>query len=193
MAEANAFQELIARVRAGDAAAAEELVRSYEPAIRRAARVRLSDTRLERLFDSMDVAQSVLVSFFVRAAAGQYQLDTPDQLIRLLVTMARNKLADQARSHAAQRRGGRRVVEADLREVEVPDPADTPSEHLTGKELLQEFRKHLSDEERDLAERRVRGQGWAEIAAETGENAETLRKRLTRAVERVVRRLGLEA
>ena len=57
MSEANAFRDLIARVRAGDAAAAAELVRLYEPAIRRAVRVRLVDARLERLLDSMDVCQ----------------------------------------------------------------------------------------------------------------------------------------
>src|SRR5262249_19780647 len=43
------FGELIARVRAGDEQAAADLVRRYEPAIRRAARVRLVDTRLNRL------------------------------------------------------------------------------------------------------------------------------------------------
>ena len=67
--------------------AAAELVRHYEPAIRRAVRVRLVDTRLNRLLDSMDICQSVMASFFVRAALGQYELNTPDQLLRLLATM----------------------------------------------------------------------------------------------------------
>ena len=45
----------------------------------------------------MDVDQSVLASFFLRTAAGRYDLDGPDQLIRLLVRMTRNKLASAAR------------------------------------------------------------------------------------------------
>ena len=46
------FQVLLRRVRAGDGQAAAEFARRYEPAIRRAARVRLVDTRLNRLLDS---------------------------------------------------------------------------------------------------------------------------------------------
>ena len=102
--EASDFDDLIRRVRAGDEAAAAGLVRRYEPAIRRAVRIRLADTRLARAFDSMDVCQSVLASFFVRAALGQYELDTPDQLLRLLATITRNKLADQARKQRVDRR-----------------------------------------------------------------------------------------
>ncbi len=95
MAEPSDFADLIRRVRAGEEEEAAELVRRYEPAIRRAVRIRLADTRLARAFDSMDVCQSVLASFFVRAALGQYELDAPEQLLRLLATMARHKLADQ--------------------------------------------------------------------------------------------------
>jgi RNA polymerase sigma-70 factor (ECF subfamily) len=67
-------------------------------------RLHLEDRRLYRLFDSMDVCQSVLVSFFLRAAAGQYDLERPEQLVRLLITMTRNKLASAARQHHRQRR-----------------------------------------------------------------------------------------
>src|SRR3954468_3783006 len=101
MPEETEFQILIRRVRAGDEAAAAELVRLYEPAIRRAARVRLVDPRLRRVFDSMDVCQAVLASFFVRAALGQYELDRPENLVGLLVNMTRKKLVDQAREQGA--------------------------------------------------------------------------------------------
>ena len=103
------FRALIVRVRAGDEQAAAELVRLYEPAIRRAARVRLVDTRLNRLLDSMDICQSVMASFFVRAALGQFDLDTPDQLLRLLATMTRNKLIGQVKGQAAALRDFRRL------------------------------------------------------------------------------------
>ena len=64
MADETPFPDLITRVRGGDSAAAAELVRRYEPAIRRVVRLRLTDQRLRRAFDSMDVCQSVLGSFF---------------------------------------------------------------------------------------------------------------------------------
>src|SRR5919198_6288365 len=99
MPEDDVLSSLISRVRAGDAAAAAELVRRYEPVIRSRIRVwlRMQDRRLRRVFDSMDVCQSVLASFFVRAAAGQYDLEEPRDLLKLLVKMARNKLAMRAR------------------------------------------------------------------------------------------------
>ncbi|MBV8077730.1 MAG: helix-turn-helix domain-containing protein, partial [Planctomycetaceae bacterium] len=109
MSDPQSFQALIDRVRTGDVQAAEELVRRYEPTIRRVARVRLVDPRLRRQLDTMDICQSVLGSFFVRAALGEYDLGSPDQLLRLLAAMTRNKLANQKRHQRAARRDYRRV------------------------------------------------------------------------------------
>ena len=100
--------ELLSKVRTGDAAAAEELVRSYEPELRRAIRVRLTDARLRRLVDSMDICQSVLAGFFVRTAAGQYDIQSAEELLKLLVTMARNRVIDWVRRANVERRDGRR-------------------------------------------------------------------------------------
>lgn len=191
MPEERSFHELIRRVRAGDQSAATELVRSYEPAIRRAARVRLVDTRLQRVLDSMDISQSVFASFFVRAALGQYELERPEQLLRLLVNMSRKKLATQARQAGAARRDYRRLDSSPLERPFVSAVPD-PSQQASAKELLEEFRKRLSPEERALAELRTSGQNWNQIATRQGETAEALRKKLTRAVERIAAELGLD-
>ena len=100
-----AFQNLIRRVRSADEQAAVELVRLYEPEIRRIVRVRLVNPKLQAVIDSFDICQSVLANFFVRAAAGQFELETPEQLLQLLVTMARNKLRDASRRQRATPRG----------------------------------------------------------------------------------------
>jgi RNA polymerase sigma-70 factor (ECF subfamily) len=190
MLEANPFRDLIRRVRAGDEQAAVELVRLYEPAIRRAARVRLADSRLQRLFDSMDISQSVFGSFFVRAALGQYELEKPEQLLKLLVSMSRRKLADCARALGAARRDFRRVSERNPQDLIDAEP--DPGQQAAFKELLQEFRRRLSAEERQLADLRAQGRDWDQIAAECRGSAEGLRKRLARAVDRVARELGLD-
>src|SRR4051794_18904956 len=104
MADDNTFADFLQRIRAGDEQAATELVHRYESAVRVEVRMRLADSRLRQVLDSMDLCQSVLASFFVRAAAGQYALDRPEQLVRLLVTIARNKVAGEARRQHAQRR-----------------------------------------------------------------------------------------
>jgi RNA polymerase sigma factor (sigma-70 family) len=191
MEEPSAFQTLITRVRAGDGQAAEELVTRYEPAIRRAARVRLVDTRLRRQLDTMDICQSVLASFFVRAALGQYELDTPDQLLRLLATMTRNKLANQAHKQRAARRDHRRVEAGfDAREIACQD--GSPSRQVAARELLDEANRRLSPDERQLLELRDQGREWTEIAAELGGTPEALRKKLARAIERVAHEIGLD-
>ena len=138
MTEENSFQDLIRRVRAGDQEAAAELVRSYEPAIRRAVRIRLADSRLARAFDSMDICQSVMASFFVRAALGQYELDAPEQLLRLLATMARHKLADQVDRERAECRDNRRVEEGSPESRQIIAAANSPSQQAAARELLQE-------------------------------------------------------
>jgi hypothetical protein len=73
------FRDLIRRVRAGDAGACTELVRRYEPAIRVAVPVRLTDPALRRVLDTMDVCQSVLANFFARPALSQFEPDDPAQ------------------------------------------------------------------------------------------------------------------
>jgi RNA polymerase sigma factor (sigma-70 family) len=192
MTDKSSFRDLIRRIRAGDQDAAGELVRRYEPTIRRAVRFRLTDARLGRVLESMDVCQSVLASFFVRAAAGQYELDQPEQLLRLLVTMARNKLASQARREQAERRDNRRAsaAAADPQELAAPDPS--PSQQVASRELLVEVRRRLSPDERRLVELRGEGLEWAEIAARLGGNAVALRKQLSRALDRVTQELGID-
>ena len=183
----------MSRVRAGDGEAAEELVRRYEPTIRRVVRVRLVDARLQRLFDSMDVCQSVFGSFFIHAALGDYDLATPEQLLGLLVSMSRKKVIDKARRAGAARRDYRRHKEgAEDQEKHWAATDPSPSRHVAGRELLQEFRRRLTDAEREIADRRATGKNWPEIAAELGGSPDALRKQLSRAVERVSEELGLE-
>jgi RNA polymerase sigma factor (sigma-70 family) len=185
------FAELIGRVRAGDQEAAASLVRRYEPAIRRAVRIRLSDSRMGRVLDSMDICQSVLASFFVRAAMGQYELHEPAQLLQLLATMARHKLADQVDRERAGRRDNRRVAAGgDVQQAQ--SRAAGPGEQVAARELLQEVHRRLSSAERQLMDLRNQGLEWAEIGAKLGASPEALRKRLARAADRVAQELELD-
>jgi RNA polymerase sigma factor (sigma-70 family) len=187
------YTEFIRRIRQGDELAAEELVRRYEPEIRLEVRawLRMRNPALRRVFDSMDICQSVLASFFARAAVGDFDLDEPPQLIRLLVGMARNKVAEQARHHQRQRRDVRRVGALDVEDGIVAGKQETPSRLVSGRELLQKFRESLSEEERQIADLRAKGHDWATVAAELGGTAEARRKQLARAVGRVEGELGI--
>jgi RNA polymerase sigma factor (sigma-70 family) len=194
-AESDDYADFIRRVRLGDERAAEELVRRYEPEIRLEIRTRLGlgDQRLRRLFDSMDVCQSVMASFFVRAAVGEFDLDDPNQLIRLLVGMARNKLAERVRHHHRQSRDVRRAQAIDPEDQNSVAEDESPSETVSGRELLDKFRERLGEEEKRIAELRSQGLDWVAVASELGGTPEARRKQLTRAVARVGHELGLDS
>lgn len=192
MSPDESYRNLIAGLRAGDADAAEKLVRRYEDQIRRVIRVRLGP-QLRRAVDSVDVCQSVLAKFFVCAAAGQFDLQRPDQLIRVLVTMARNHITDRARWENAERRDRRRETDADsvvLREV--ANAEATPSRIVASRDLLERMRSLLTEAERRVADLRAQGLEWGEIAQALGEKPDAVRKRLQRGLERVLPELGLE-
>lgn len=191
MADEAPFHDLIRRVRRGDDAAAAELVRRYEPAIRRAIRFRLTDPRLRRTCDSMDVCQSVLASFFVRAASGQYDLDSPEQLLRLLTTMARNKLLNQARQEHAARRDNRLVTD-DIANHDVAAGDPGPAQQAEAKELLAEVHRRLAPDELKLVELRNQGHDWNAIAEQVGGTPAALRQKLHRALARLSGEFGLE-
>lgn len=181
MCEGDRFTELIHRIRCGDAQAAQELIHQYEPAIRREARFRLGSS-LRPTFDSMDLCQSVLGSFFVRVVAGEYHFDSPAGVMRLLIEMTRNKVREKARKRR----------EAPLGEYEPPAADQNPLDTLVNCDLITVFRSRLSDEELFLWERRRQDVSWKVIAAEVGGTEASLRQRYSRAIRRVAGELGLE-
>src|SRR5436189_4302318 len=149
------FQEQITRIRGGDERAAADLVHRYEPEIRREVRFLLRDPFLRRSFDSMDICQSVMGSFFLRAALGEYHINRPEDLIRLLISMTRNKVVDATRRQRAQRRDHRRSTSLDAVDLAAATPS--PSQVVEGREMLAAFRERLSPEERKLADLRAAG------------------------------------
>jgi RNA polymerase sigma factor (sigma-70 family) len=179
------FEEFLRALRAGDARAAEELVHRYEPFIRRVVHMRLTDPRLRRAFDTVDVCQSVLAAFFALDAQGRLELSTPQRLRNLLVTMALNKFRDRVRRE--QLRPG------SLPEEYEPAAADpTPGEQAEQQDLVEAVLARLSARERWLVEQRAQGRSWPDIARDTGEAHATLRMMHARAVARVREQLERE-
>jgi RNA polymerase sigma-70 factor (ECF subfamily) len=184
------FPAFLARVRAGDEQAAAELVRQFAPLIRREVRLRLTDPTVTRVHDDEDVCQSVLASFFVRASLGQYDLNDPAQLRQLLLSMARNKLSHAARRQHTQKRGGGRDAVAD---VDVACDQPTPSRVAADRDLLEQVRRRMGDEERRIADLRGHGFDWAEVARQLGGTPDGRRVQLARALDRVGEDLGLQS
>ena len=192
MSEDDSFLDLLNRTRTGDDAAAATLVERYEPQIRRVIRIRLTDPLLRQTMDSMDICQSILGDFFLRAATGQFDLQSPEQLIKLLSTMARNKLTNHANAQQAAKRDMRRRASADVGEMNLAHDQESPSMIVSRRELLERARYALSTEEQMVAELRVDNTPWDEIADQYGGTAESQRKKYARAMDRVATELGLD-
>jgi RNA polymerase sigma factor (sigma-70 family) len=178
------FRHLLDRVRARDEEAVTELIRRYEPAVRRMVRAWLRpwEARLRKVFDSADICQSVLAWFFLKGAPERYDLSRPDDLRKLLLVMVRNRVFYQVRQHRQ-----------DQRSVSLPEGAAgreaAPDEALARRELLEAISRSLTAEEADIAQRRLQGMSWGEIAAELGGSADGRRKQWARAAERLARDL----
>jgi RNA polymerase sigma factor (sigma-70 family) len=185
------FSELIERVKSGNEQAAAQLVKEFEPVVRRELRFRLRDSRARLELDSMDISQSVLSNFFVRVATRQYDLKEQGDLVKLLVTMTRNKVAENLRAQHRQRRDSRRTVQG-VEGMALASADPTPSRVLAGKEILQLVRQSLSGEERRLVDLRCQGLSWEEVADSLGGSADARRKQMARAIDEIVHKLRLD-
>jgi DNA-directed RNA polymerase specialized sigma24 family protein len=191
MSEASSFTSFMRAIRGGNEDAARELVRRFEGVIRREARLRMDDRRLLRVIDSMDISQSVLTSFFLRASTGHFDLETPEQLVKLLLRMTRNKLALQVRRQRARRRDHRMLAAARVDELNVPSSYPGPSELASDHDLIDAVRFRMDDEERQIADMRAEGWEWSEIAGRLGGSPQARRMQLSRAVHRAAKALKL--
>ncbi len=189
MNQSKMFQDLMLRVRAGEPQAAEELVRQYEPQIRRRIRVQMDGTSARRFLDSADIFQSVAAQFFVKVTAGGFRLEHPAQLAALLMTMARNKLVDKLRREKGNITEG---YEAALDALPSREP--DPGRQFALKDLFAKVMQKLKPVERAVADLRfTEGMDWPEINEKLGEerHSDAARKRLHRALDRVLEELGL--
>jgi RNA polymerase sigma-70 factor (ECF subfamily) len=129
----SSFADLLARVRAGDQAAAALVVEEYARRLAALARRNL-DPRILRKEDPEDVLQSVFKSFFRRVVQGQFRLGSRDELWALLVRLTHHKCGHRADYHRAARRDIRREVQVPLPvgssgvEEDVPGRDPTPAE-----------------------------------------------------------------
>ena len=188
--ETVAFRTLLRDARAGNAQAAAVLVEEFSPALRRQIRMHLTDPWLRRVIDTSDLLPSVLGNFFIRLAAGQFDLERPEQLIKLLSVMAVNRIRNHARSAKAE--GGAKRTEKGSSLSGIAMHGVSPSEIVANKELLERVYDLLAEDERALAERRTAGLTWDQIAEELGGSAEALRKKFVRAMDRIARQFDFE-
>lgn len=186
------FDELIERLRKGDIVAAEQIHRDYSEQLRRIVRIHLTDSRLRRRMDSADICQSVFGSFFLRMALGQFDIANAMDLLSLLGTMARNRVAHHAKMLRAARRDVRRDVPVAVDDLDLPVNEESPSQIIASQELITAFFQQLDDENKSIADLRRDGRTWDEIGVSLGRTGEAVRKQYQRTLQRISRELGIE-
>ena len=184
------FQTLVTRLRAGDDDAAAELVRLYEPDLRRFLRVRLAKSgSVKRAVESADICQLVFADFLPRVRKGEYDLDNAEQLRKLLFTMSRNKYLKTVKRYRAARRDAGRVSNQDVGDLQVAGLESTPSAKVSRAEQIELVLTRLTEQERFIADQRRARRSWSQIAQALGESADAVRVRFSRRIDGLIAEL----
>ena len=187
------FEDLLRRTREGDERAAGELMERYEPHVRRAIRLRMRDRGLRQFLDSVDISQSVMGVFFNRFQSGDFAVESPNQLIALLVRMAQNRVTDWVRHGQAQKHDYRKQVSLIPNSLEHAGSTQSTSaeRQVEISDLMAEVKRRLNPEERRLLDRRINAESWESIARAEGRSADALRTQLRRALRQVATEIGI--
>ena len=178
---------LVASFRSGDDAAATALFERYFARLTALVQSRLG-ARLRARVDPDDVALSAYRSFFVRAAAGQFELCETGDLWRLLARMALHKLSHQIDRHTAEKRAVSMEEQlSDSHDLASAEPS--PDEAAAISDELEFVMRSLDETERRTLELRLQGELIEAIAAELRQSERTVRRTLARVREVMLKRL----
>jgi RNA polymerase sigma-70 factor (ECF subfamily) len=195
MAPNESFVDLMARLRAGEDAAAAEVFARFAGRLHGLARRHL-DTVLRQKVDAEDVVQSAYKSFFVRYGEGRFQVEGWNNLWGLLTLITLRKCADRAAYFRAERR-------AVAREVAPPADPETggrwegidrepsPDEAAMLAETVAQLFRGLDADEAPVVELSLQGYTAQEISERLG-RAERSVRRLRERVRKRLERMHLE-
>jgi RNA polymerase sigma-70 factor (ECF subfamily) len=174
-------EELLARLRKGDQAAAAMVHEQFAARLVALARSRL-DPRIRQKVDPEDVVQSVFSSFFARHADDQFQLADGDGLWALLALITVRKCGHKVEQYQS----GRRSVDAEVAigpvgdsrawEAMATDP--TPSQAAILTETVETVMRQLEPRQRKILELALQGTSHEEIARELACSLRTVRRAL---------------
>jgi RNA polymerase sigma-70 factor (ECF subfamily) len=167
---------LLRRFRAGNDQAATEIYLRYARRLFHLAEINCGDDLAQR-FDAEDIVQSVFSSFFRRARAGQYEVPDGQELWKLLLVMALNKIRARGSFHrAACRDVG--VTQSAGALAQATDERHDERDLTVLRLVIEELLSRHSPVNRDIITLRIEGHEVAEISTRV--------RRSRRTVERVL-------
>ncbi len=182
--EGQPFDVMLAALRAGDNDAWRQVMERYSACLIAMARSRLSE-RLRQKVDCADVVQSVYRTVYRRLAAGQFQFDSWDSLLGMLIVLTARRCCRWFAHYQTQARDlGREVTlqagEQQTGPAPLPaEPADrqpTPEEAAMLEETIRQTLGSLDAQERQAVLLGLLGDSDAEIGRQVGLTQYTVRQ-----------------
>jgi len=171
--ESNRLDSLLERLTSGDAAAAEEVFRAYEPYLRLVVR-RMLPNHLRAKFDSVDVVQSVWGDLLHGFREAGWRFASADHLKAFLIKATRNRFLNRQEKY--RRPAAEQSLEADGLGDKLPGQVPDPGEVLDADEVWERLLKACPPAHRQLVEMKRAGYSLKEIAAETGYHPSSIRR-----------------
>lgn len=197
MTEISNVDELIRRLKAGDASAAESVFRRYSSQLIALAQARLN-WRLRRKLDPEDVVQSAFNSFFKLQAAGELSFANGDALWGLLSLITIRKCGRRLEHFRAACRDVELEKSALLNAAEIDaSRADweaiaqepSPSEAAILNETIEDLLRPLEERDRQIVTLALQGWTSLEISEEIGRSERTIQRVLERLKSKLAGRL----
>jgi RNA polymerase sigma-70 factor (ECF subfamily) len=176
---------LMRQWRQGNQEAASQLYARYADRLQALAHSKCS-TNLTRRVDVEDIVQSVFRTFFRGVSQGYYDVPAGDDLWKLLIIIALNKIRAKGKFHQATKRDIRQTLP--IESVQVDLETET-SGHF--QVALQEALQLLDERQREMVELRLQGHDIVEIATLTGRSKRTVERILQEARSQLSNLLGM--
>jgi RNA polymerase sigma-70 factor (ECF subfamily) len=171
-------RSLLKRFRRGEMDAPTQLYLRYAVRLQALA-ARQTSPELGRRLDPEDIVQTVFRTFFRRVALGSYDVPDGEEIWKLLLVIALNKIRDAAEYHRAAKRDVRRTNSGEANELAIREAAGKDDAALIVlRMVVGGVLKDLPESHRRMIEMRLEGHEVADIARDLG--------RSKRSIERVL-------
>jgi RNA polymerase sigma-70 factor (ECF subfamily) len=183
-APAQNLTALFRRAREGDETALADLVERYGTVLRRTAEGLLGPA-LRAHLDAVDVLQSVHCILLVGLREHKLELDSPERLLGLALTLIRRQVARYWRQLKKQAGVGNGEPATAAEAVAARGAAADPAGKLQLTEEVNRLFRTLNESDRHLLELRLQGYSTADVARQVGVDPRVLRVRLGRLRKRL--------
>jgi DNA-directed RNA polymerase specialized sigma24 family protein len=179
------LQKFFVVLRTGDHQAVQSELARIDPSLRRIIHARLQDSRLRRVADTGDIAQSLFKDFLYQSSeAGPTAYQSPG-IHAYLAVAATRKIRERLRKHRMHSVGF-------SDQAGLIDPGASQSAQVEDRDLIECLRNRLLEDCRRLFDLILEGLTWPEISRKLGGTPDALRMKLRRALADALTEMGEE-